>query len=424
MVCTQYSNPHYKPTVMLRTAYLLLSFLLITVLCFSQQKLAINGSSTAACAGSSNNNFCWVKLLTDYYVSIAQPVTLLNTAAFGENIYQCMPTGYVPPSGRPTPNTINNITNSLNWNPNVVLINYPSNWYDVWSVTEIMACYRRIRREVQMAGKLLFVTTTQPRTGFTASGRARLKEIKDSILDQFGNYAINFWDGIANPVDNTILPAYRYCCDDVHLNDVGHAILFERVRNKNIFSAGAPLSLQSATLSAKAMNGVVRLQAKVLGTDLLEIELQKSNNSSVFSKVETIQAAQQQDVTYDFEDKTPFTGTNYYRLKITEKGGRVLYSKITTVVINKDDLIIDKLFINGAGLQVYLQDYNHVTNYSYKVMVTDATGRLVQTKQFLITPVTPVQFSIPLSNFKAGVYILTIHGQKGETVTARFIIPF
>ncbi len=406
---------------MLRILYLFLSLSFVFNLGFAQRRLAINGFSTAACAGSSNNSFCWVNLLTNHYASQGQPITLLNTATFGENIYHCMPTGYIPPLGRPAPNVNNNITNSLNWNPNVVLINYPTNWFDVYTITEIMACFRRIRSEAQAAGKILYATTTQPRTGFTAAGRERLRIIKDSIIEQFGVYAINFWDGIADPVDNTILPQYRYCCDDIHLNDAAHQILFQRVRDKNIFSAQSPLPLYSAELNANVLNTTVKLEAVIKGTDLQDAELQRGNDGINFSTVHRFNDLQPDKTNYLYEDKQPLRGNNYYRLKVTEASGRVVYSQLTIIKVNSTDFVIEKLFADASKvLNIHFSTALPATGSRYDISVISTGGSVVLHKNYPFAQSGILQIALPQCS--PGVYVLRLITAEGKVVTGKFII--
>ena len=203
----------------------------------AQKKLLILGSSTPACYGLSADS-CYVGRLQRYYQQKGTPVVIDNRAVAGDNCYHGMPTNYTPPAGRNTPRAYNNITDGLQGNPDVVLVNYPSNGYDVYSLEEVMACLRTIKQVANNAGKPCYIATSQPRSEpasfSTPQVRQKMEQIKQSIQNEFGQYAINFWDGIANPADNSILPSYN-SGDGTHLNSAGHNILFNRVVEKNIF---------------------------------------------------------------------------------------------------------------------------------------------------------------------------------------------
>ena len=72
----------------------------------------------------------------------------------------------------------------------------------------IMKSLQVIKDSANIENRVCFISTSQPRTQFDEAGRARLRVVKDSILNRFGFYAINFFDSLVNNVDNTILPQY------------------------------------------------------------------------------------------------------------------------------------------------------------------------------------------------------------------------
>lgn len=220
-------------------------FVTVALSCFNsiaQKKLLILGSSTSACYGPDSYDNCYVGRLQKHYQNIGTPITIDSRAVGGYNPYMGMPTGYNPPPGRDAPRPYFNISSGLEGNPDVVLVNYPSNGYDVFSVDEVLFCLRTIKQTANNAGKPCYITTSQPRSDpesfRTPAVRQKMAEIKERVLNEFGPFAINFWDGIVNPADNSILSIYD--TDGVHLNSAGHAILFNRVLEKNIFNQPSP----------------------------------------------------------------------------------------------------------------------------------------------------------------------------------------
>jgi hypothetical protein len=129
------------------------------------------------------------------------------------------------------------------WPVTTILINFPSNGYEIYTVDEVMVCFRQLKQIANAAGKICFITTTQPRndgTFATQASRDKLIQLKDLILAEFQNYAIDFWTGIANP-DGSIKPEYDQG-DNIHLNAAAHDILYNRVLAKNIlFDPALPL---------------------------------------------------------------------------------------------------------------------------------------------------------------------------------------
>ena len=223
----------------------LLVFLANSVL--SQGKrLVVLGSSTAAGDPTpADPAKAWVSLLHQHYKSEGTIDSTFNLAIPGTNPYIAMPTGYVPPSGRSVPNPNANITKAIDTQANIVIVSFVSNNYQVGglSTQEIKTVLHTIKQTANDAGIVCFITTTQPRTGFNEASRQRLEDLKDSIINWFGFYAINFFDPLVNPVDNTIKAEYQYSGDQIHINEAGHQILFEQVLAKNIVTAALPVRL-------------------------------------------------------------------------------------------------------------------------------------------------------------------------------------
>lgn len=221
----------------------LLCWIFICLFSEAQQpvKMVVLGSSTSACFGFSGgitDGNCWVNRVVNYYNTNGYTVSLFNLAVSGYNVYQGMPTGspgVTVGGGTYGPDPDRNITKALSLNPDVIILNYPSNLYDIADVHDVLSWFRTINQTATNAGKTCFITTSQPR-GFDASGRAKLKEIKDSILLQYGFYAIDFYDTLAT-VDGFIRPLYNQG-DGTHMNAIGHDTLANRTIAKSIFSAG------------------------------------------------------------------------------------------------------------------------------------------------------------------------------------------
>src|SRR4030095_13902960 len=220
-----------------------LVLLSISIISYSQTRIySVIGSSTAAGMGASVPDSNWVNRLTYFYSHTGLSVEPHNLAVSGHNCYQGMPSWYTPPAGRDYPLVNENITKALSYNPEVVIVNYPTNNYNLYSVGEIMNCLQMMKDAAYAAGKTCYITTSQPRMDASfpdLASRTKLKVIRDSIMQRFGNYAIDFFTEVADPVTYQILPNYSYG-DGIHLNDRGHALLFEKVKAKNIFNSNPP----------------------------------------------------------------------------------------------------------------------------------------------------------------------------------------
>ncbi|RYD84414.1 MAG: SGNH/GDSL hydrolase family protein, partial [Sphingobacteriales bacterium] len=234
---------------------LLLLILLFSFIDFSSQaqlrKVVAIGSSTTAGLVTSHPDSAWVRLFSNYYKNTVGVLdTIINLGVSGTTVYQGMPSSYIPPGGRPAPLTANNVTRAVNLlsdvspaTNGVIIVNYPSNGYDNYSVNEVLVALQVIYDSATRLGNRCYISTTQPRSdGNFALPSIRRKQtvLRDSIINRFGvANTLNFFDGMYNPVDTSALGTYS-AGDNVHFNNAGHRVLFERVRDKNIFQLATP----------------------------------------------------------------------------------------------------------------------------------------------------------------------------------------
>jgi lysophospholipase L1-like esterase len=193
----------------------------------STYKIVVLGSSTAAGTGPSTPDSTWVNRYRNYLQSINPGNDVINLAVGGYNTYRIMPTGFVPPPGRPNPDVARNITAALAEYPDAIIVNMPSN--DVaagFSYAEQMFNLDTIVQIANAASVPIWICTTQPRN-FSAAQAQLQWDLKDSILSIFTPNTIDFWTTIATP--SYFIDSLYDSGDGVHLNDAGHNILESRV---------------------------------------------------------------------------------------------------------------------------------------------------------------------------------------------------
>lgn len=379
----------------------------------AQNKLAIIGSSTSACTGPSSFANCYVARLDAYYEGLGQPTDIFQLAVGGYTVYKGMPSSFVGPSPNLQPDVNNNITRALSLNPQVVLVNYPSNGYDTLRIDSIMRCLRTIRDSANAAGKTCYITTTQPRHAFpfnTQTVRNKLKELRDSILLQFGYFAINFFDGLADPVTYSILPAYD-AGDGIHLNNAGHDILFQRVRDKNIFAVSLPIKLKA--FNAKQQQEKVSISWTVADETAGAVyEVQRSSDGLNFQTIHTLTAASAAaSRNYQVVDQAAVATTIYYRLRITENG-KSFISNVIKLVAGRNKLSLSGFFVDPAK-QLVVKLFSP-GNGQVQINFINGSGMLVKKN------IHPVQAGenrlvFSLNTFPAGTYWAEC-SEEGERV--------
>jgi poly(3-hydroxybutyrate) depolymerase/lysophospholipase L1-like esterase len=241
--------------------------------CGKALNIVVLGSSSAYGTGATPRDSSWVSKFTTYVKTKNPQSTVINLATNGFTTYDALcPTGFVPPPGRPSPNTSRNITKALTYNPDVIIINLPSNDIGAgYSMQEIQDNYERTMSLTDARNIPVWVSTSQPRTDFNAAKRALLVTLRDWTYQRFGDKTIDFWTTVADP-DGTINPYYAYG-DKVHLNNIGHHILLRRVVGERVLDSICLRSNVKPTANAGS-DAVVNLPAN-------QIQLNGTSSSDV-----------------------------------------------------------------------------------------------------------------------------------------------
>jgi lysophospholipase L1-like esterase len=409
-------------------------FLCIPVICGAQKKLVIIGSSTSECYSyqptSLTYNQCYVGRLESYYNQQQPNDTLVERRAkSGYNVYNGMPTGYVypgaDPQGKYIPDPTRNITNALALNPDVIVVNYPSNGYllSELTVSEIMFAFRTIRNIATQNNVTCYITTTQPRNNpafNTVDQKKRMAELKDSILLQFGVYAINFWDGLYNPADTTIKTEFDQG-DQVHLNASGHQVFFDRVKAKNIFGpTGGPLPATFLKTNARFEKGKGQIQwTTSREINIAAFEVQRSLDGSNYSALGKINAHNNPASVYDysFEDNQPAKGVNYYRIAVLDLDGKIQYSPILKLVTGSGKLLLNKISNQPNQLVLELQSSE---TQSLELQIINSTGALVS-KLNKRVDAGNTNLAVATAHLSKGIYYLRLFSNKQEPVLVSFL---
>jgi len=252
-------------------------------------KVVVIGSSTAAGAGASVSDSAWVNRYRAYLQSINPANQVINLARGGYNTWRLMPDYFSAPANRPSPDTLRNISHALRQNPDVIIINLPSNDAAIGTgVNQQMSNFIHMDSLSAQMGVPFWLSTTQPRNGSATFKNIQLA-VRDSIFSRFGTRAIDFWQGIADST-NSIDPYYD-SGDGVHLNDLGHALLFQRVISSGVtdstispyngidLSAGSPQCLNCETCgsSVQQISFTIQNQGAINSSPNLTAQLIREN---------------------------------------------------------------------------------------------------------------------------------------------------
>jgi lysophospholipase L1-like esterase len=401
-------------------------FLIVLLSCSfaatAQKRIVVLGSSTAEGSGAWPLDSSWVNKLQFYFrqnTNAGNPDTIVtNLGKGGYTTYKIMPTGYVPPPNRPTSIPDSNVTKALSYNPDVIIINMPSN--DIasgYTDVEFMNNLRFLFNHIQSANVRAFITTTQPRNDFSDAQRQLLRNLVDSINNNFGMYAVDFWtDLVTNDGLNRIRPEVS-AGDNIHVNNLGHRLIFEEVISENLFPVNSPLPVVLSNFKGKRINNEIELSWSTSSEEANTFfVVQKSNDGTTFSNVATVQGrATNGTGLYKWIDRSP-SNKNYYRLEVHEQG-RVFYSLVVLVTTLSKDIAIKRLFREGSFVVSEIETDNAQEVF---VSISNASGQLVlQQKQNITSPSGVVR--LPVHSLATGQYYLTIATSKAIKLTQGFI---
>ena len=173
-----------------------------------------------------------------------------------------------------------------------------------------------------------------------------------------------------------------------------------------------PLPVKFNNLKAVEKNQVIQVEWTVLTEiNIHHYEIERSASGQPFVTVGQLAATGNNGdkITYSWMDLNPATGMNYYRIKAVDLDGKILYSTIIRISLNK----------TSNGLSIYPNPVvDKRVNYetgnmapdNYKLSVIDMTGRAVYYLTFNHQGGAISQSILLPKSLTPGVYQLQIRG--------------
>jgi hypothetical protein len=182
-----------------------------------------------------------------------------------------------------------------------------------------------------------------------------------------------------------------------------------------ITNVGAVLAYGKIDISAEKQNNNGHVVWHIESTaDIVKLELERSANGRTFSNLTTVGTT-----SVYFDDDKLLSGTNYYRLKLTDINGKVSYSAIVALLNKTTGFEI----VNLVPVLVNTNAILNVTTAQktkMDIVITDATGRKVQKISYNLVAGSN-QFNLNLTNLSAGTYQITGYTGDDKSRTIRFV---
>ena len=171
-------------------------------------------------------------------------------------------------------------------------------------------------------------------------------------------------------------------------------------------SASTPLPVDFSLFNAEFVHDHVKINWQTTTeTNNNYFIIQKSTNGRTWENIDRVEGAKNssQNITYHFDDKTPYLGTSYYRLKQVDLDGKYTYSE--TKMVNVDAIDHDEIHVNPnptTGVFTIKGDQINIED----IAIFDVNGKNVTALVKMQNAQTEIH--VDLENLNDGVYILKV----------------
>jgi len=184
--------------------------------------------------------------------------------------------------------------------------------------------------------------------------------------------------------------------------------------------AGGTLPITLINFNAVLINGKVSLTwTTEQEVNAAYFSVERSSDASNWQTIGTVPATGNSSIpiNYSYNDPSPSSGVNYYRLQSVDRSGKYIYSEV--LVVRGSPINGLKIFPNPAKNYVYVTIGNNMTA-NQLVRLTDLTGRVLQERQ--VTNGAGTTISVSVNNLPKGIYLLQVKGEDGNQQVFRVLV--
>ena len=183
-------------------------------------------------------------------------------------------------------------------------------------------------------------------------------------------------------------------------------------------SAAAPLtatfSMTTLPIELIYFKGIIQKSNHLLSwqtateTNNSHFNIERSTDAKAWSTIGQVQGTgtTSEVQSYAFEDKKPFSGQNYYRLKQLDYDGAYSYSPVVSLIHKNYEVTIYPNPVNSY-VEVKFDDFERKDSYS--LLLTNSLGQLI--KEILIESLST---QVDMDSLSAGIYNLRVVNKRGK----------
>jgi hypothetical protein len=181
-----------------------------------------------------------------------------------------------------------------------------------------------------------------------------------------------------------------------------------------------PITIAYFKAAKQGSSNILSWKADCSNSSKALINIERSKDGNNFNTIKNITADALSCLQpFEYADKDPLPGYNYYRLKIMDADSKITYSNRVVLLNSKTGLDISAAFPAVVKTNASLQ-ITTAKKMQLAIVIIDGTGRTVQKRSYnLITGNNTVE--LDLSKLAAGVYQLIGYTAHERISTIRFI---
>jgi hypothetical protein len=201
----------------------------------------------------------------------------------------------------------------------------------------------------------------------------------------------------------------------------GEVISFDRVSAFSPFALASssltdnPLPVLFADVRAYAKNSGVQVEwSNLTERDILNYEVEHSSNGIDFTSINLQAPKSNRDdkASYDYFDAAPNSQTNYYRIRVQEVDGKVIYSKVLRVEMGTTKAASFSLYPNPVTGKQFTVSLNGLNQGRYQLEVYSTNGqRVYQTSINNVGAGVTQMVELPAS-LQTGLYVTVVSGDN------------
>ena len=186
-----------------------------------------------------------------------------------------------------------------------------------------------------------------------------------------------------------------------------------------VYKASTPLPVNFTHVKAFTKNTGIQVEWNVAAEkDVVNYEVEKSNNGTSFDKAMTIQASNSK--AYNWFDASPENGNNYYRIKVINKDNSNSYSDVVMVKIGKVIADMVSVYPNPVKGSVINVQLNNLEKGTYTLQLVNNIGQQVFSKA-ISTDGGSMSQVFSTNKLAGGIYTLVLKGNNGVISSQKIV---